>query len=732
MVLLQRREARVHEGHMGDFSGVIPVFEVAPLLWSLPLLPLAGALLAARIARLDGEPENGTTWVAPIATWLSTLATLPLAFRLGNLNGTQKALLAPGPVLFRSGTLDLHLGLTLDGLGIGFILLLLIAASLAQLGLLLAPGSTRQHLATSALISAATAATAFALLASCPIVSVIGAASLPLLGIFSHRNRIQGFSLLGEIPLLAGAAILTWGFVGAWSSGELLPANRDRFIAILQEKGVKNTSPGTGYLTLATTPGAHVSLDNNNKIIAEAPFVRLPVPAGPHTVKIDPGHGAEIETIQSFRLSEGSEALLLRLDGASDLAGITTLTNLHQGSTPVVLRGRLSETYWWGIPISFWTALLLATGLLLKLLPPRSSSTTYPQTLWLLVPQVGGLLIASLMAVRWLPLLALASAHPTTLLLFLYTGAALLALAGFLEYQPARTLGLCASASTALGFTAAASGAPESTALHSLLIATATLLGLWQIAQIERPNTPRTLASYQGAWSKDIQGGRWIKLAYAGIIGLLPVGFGWLEILRTQGELRVLLLPSLGLLSASLGRAIYTWSEGDGPEKTLPRNTKRGESDPPPSSYSSDPLPNALAKHFVLLPGILLLTLGPLGAASIYDAPLASWFRASLTPRTSSPNSTVLTFGLWFLLTGSALLGARWARLRHGSQRASDWSEQEPNFFPQRLLSPLLAGTHFTAEFISTKVARLGAFLASPLERLRRAAGLFGTKPNLR
>ena len=706
---------------MPDFSGSVPGVEVALLLWAMPLLPLAGALLASRMALLDEEPDGAALWAAPVFTWLSLLAALALVYRLAVLPGASRLLVAPGPVLLRLGSVDLHLGLGFDASSALASLVLLAVASLAQVGLAASPVALHRLQGTLGAVAGATAAGLLALLASCPLGMAVGSGALTLLGALacgvtgpgSSLPRRAALPLAGDVLLWIGGAVLGWGLTGAWSSDDFVPAASPRFVAVPREGTASRltVTQGQGYLTLATTPGARVFLDNNREPFAEAPFARRPLPAGPHTISIEPGPGMDAVELKKIRVEEGSEVALVRARGAGEAHGIAALLSLREGKEPVVPRGRLETGRWGGLPVGAGAGALLLVGLLLRGLPPWAPvSSPLPRALRLLVPQVGGLLVVALVAVRWLPLLGVSAGWPSWLPVLALAGAAALALVGLTERQPARALGFGGSASVLIGAAAAAAGAPEAAALQGAVASLALALGLWALAQIERQEAPWELAAHQGTPQEGAA--RWLKLSYAGLLGLLPLGFGLLEAARALGSARWLLLPLLPLLGASLGRAIYAVTEGEGPRQES-RNLRREEDQVLPAR-ESDPALDSLPARLSPVLGVALALLGPLGAAAIYEAPVASWLASTPSIRAPLPPVSAPLFLFWVVLTPAALLGARWARGRHGERRRANWAELEPSRQPQAPLLAASRGLLRAFEGLTCAVARLGGSSRPP------------------
>ncbi|MCS6901412.1 MAG: hypothetical protein RMJ98_17320 [Myxococcales bacterium] len=678
---------------MPDFSGFVPSVEVALLLWALPLLPLAGALLSFRMALLDEEPDSAALWAAPVSIGLALLAAVALAYRLAVLPGASRVLVAPGPTLLCLGSIDLHLGLSLDAFSSLASLLLLTVASLAQVGLATSSVTLHRLQGTLGTVAGATAAGLLALLASCPLVMVIGSGLLTLLGALACGASGPGSTLpkgvalplIGDVLLWGGAAVVTWGLTGTWGADGFIPAVRPYFVAVVREgEAARPTAPqGQGYLTLTTNPGARVFLDNRLEPFAEAPFVRHPLSAGPHSISVEPGPGMDRVELRKIRVEEGSEVVLVRAQGANESHGIVALCLLKEGREPVVARGRLGSVSWGGLPVSVWVAVLLLAGFLLRVIPPVAPvSSSLPRTLRLLVPQVGGVLLAVLAAVRWLPLLGVESGWSSWLLVFPLAGTAMLALLGLVESQPARALGFGASSCTLLAISAAAAGAPEAALLQGAVVALALALALWGLALIERQEAPWELAAYQGTSTEPAT--RWLKLAYAGLLGLLPLGFGVLEVARALGVARWLLPVLVPLLGASLGRVIYIVTEGKAPSQES-RNLRRREASGLPTR-PSDPVLDALLVRLSPVLGVVLVTLGPMGAATLYEAPVASWLASAPALRSSLPPVSASLFAFWAMLSPVALLGARWARSRYGEHRPGDWEDQEKSRLPQALL----------------------------------------------
>jgi hypothetical protein len=118
--------------------------------------------------------------------------------------------------------------------------------------------------------------------------------------------------------LVVGGSWLFCRFEGA-SPADSASDEPSRFMAVqMPEPDAEGAS-----LTLASVPGALVFLDEARTPIARAPFVRVSVPTGTHSIRIHPGSAGE-DTVLNESIADGSTTALVPVGPSLSFREITT------------------------------------------------------------------------------------------------------------------------------------------------------------------------------------------------------------------------------------------------------------------------------------------------------------------------------------------------------------------------------------------------------------------------
>jgi hypothetical protein len=108
--------------------------------------------------------------------------------------------------------------------------------------------------------------------------------------------------------MLFGSALLFWGLGGSWDDDGYTPETHPRVVA-----AHVGTPAGEASLTMTSLAGAAVFLDDARTSSLRAPFVRAPLAAGPHALRIHPGDGADEALLPHIEVAPGEEIALIPL-----------------------------------------------------------------------------------------------------------------------------------------------------------------------------------------------------------------------------------------------------------------------------------------------------------------------------------------------------------------------------------------------------------------------------------
>jgi hypothetical protein len=108
--------------------------------------------------------------------------------------------------------------------------------------------------------------------------------------------------------MLFGSALLFWGLGGSWDDDGYTPETHPRVAAAHVGAGASEAS-----LTMTSLAGAVVFLDDARTSSLRAPFVRVPIAAGTHALRIHPGDGADDALLPHVEVGQGEEIALIPL-----------------------------------------------------------------------------------------------------------------------------------------------------------------------------------------------------------------------------------------------------------------------------------------------------------------------------------------------------------------------------------------------------------------------------------
>ena len=351
---------------MLDQRGSVSSVLFTQLLWTLPLAPLAGALILAHLGLAERRAWRRGEHVHAVSPRLTTRVTLGAlfgavaalgyaAFVLGKRPEQGRALFAHGFTLFRIGQLDLGFDASLDPLAaIVAAFVCVVSIATAWIGASSAPRRERGaapwifHAYLLALTGAALFAvvadnlTTFAFGWATTVVAAYGMTAL-LTKDAVPRRRLFVAGYFGLAGLLLSSPLLFWGFGGSWTANDYVPDLDARFTAVVQE-GERRTEAGAearAFLSLRSAPGAVVLMDEARvPVLAEdgaagstparAPFARIPIPPGSHTFRIHTGALRDDLLVSRVVVDGGQEVTLVPVGpvlGFRELREQLALTN---------------------------------------------------------------------------------------------------------------------------------------------------------------------------------------------------------------------------------------------------------------------------------------------------------------------------------------------------------------------------------------------------------------------
>jgi hypothetical protein len=307
---------------MTDFAGPLHGIVLSRTLWTIVLFPLAGfvwhlAVARRSEARAGADPELARARAASRevgllsvgAAAVATLAHLAVMVRSPAGPAVRLQPLLPG---VRIGRLDASIDLWFDSLS-GSACALSCLVSLAALAFLARRPPAERGWRTWAWVELSLAgalvsfcADGFAGLAIGWTLSAAAAAWLAgwcdeRVGALVATRTGAGIGIL-----LLAASLVFWGLGGRWEAMDYAPGTSPRYLATHgQGSAAYAAAPARpageldadGSITMVDRPGSRIYLDDARAVSLRVPFVRRPLSAGSHSVRIHAGPATEDATL---------------------------------------------------------------------------------------------------------------------------------------------------------------------------------------------------------------------------------------------------------------------------------------------------------------------------------------------------------------------------------------------------------------------------------------------------
>jgi hypothetical protein len=330
---------------MTDYAGTVQRLVLSRTLWLVVAWPLAGfawQLLVAR-PRIERSLDAGDVLRelarARVAGFgcvaLTATATLGHALLLARLPAGARALYEPVARGARFGELDAGLDLLLDVRSLAVSALACVAALAAAAVLATRPAPERGW-RTWAWLHLALAGALASFLADGFVAAAMGWSLAVASGAWLASWRDPAAAVLvatrGALAvgaMLGAAALLFWGLGGTWDADGYARDARPRFAAVHGSTGA-----GDASLTMTTAAGARVFVDDARETPLRAPFVRAPIPAGSHALRLHLGDGADDALVARLDAAPGEEIALVPLGPTQ---------SFHAMADQMVLRGRAGQ-----------------------------------------------------------------------------------------------------------------------------------------------------------------------------------------------------------------------------------------------------------------------------------------------------------------------------------------------------------------------------------------------------
>ncbi len=411
---------------MLEYFGHVQRLALAPLVW-IVLFPALGALvvlyfLAREVVFRDPPaPKADARAMARVAAaslGLTLAAAVYHVALLAQRPEESRVLYAPLTRMCRVGQLDVHLALTLDPLSaIPCVLVAAIATLLvAREALQKRPEASPRALAAAC---ALVAGGELLFLADDVVIFLVGSqiAGASALVLFGPRGRARFVvERLGEMAILAGGAVLFWGLGGSWSDAEYVPDLNPRYVAVsslgspeghvatqenptrkreeeededkphqahvigsVMGKGATPPLTGKGYVTLASTPGALVYVDDAHTPWSDgneplrAPIVHRSISGGVHTFRVHPGDGSDDFLVTHAPAGAEADLSVVLVGGTLHFREIADQMALENARGEHFLGDAFRAKHLFGLTIPALLALLFGLGVLARAAPLGSS-----------------------------------------------------------------------------------------------------------------------------------------------------------------------------------------------------------------------------------------------------------------------------------------------------------------------------------------------------------------------
>jgi len=335
---------------MPDYAGMLQRLALSRTLWLVVAWPLAGLLWQLVVARRRiGRAGDADAVLRELASArvaglgciaLAATATLGHALLLARLPAGTRALFEPVSRGARFGDVDAGVVLLLDPRALAACGLAC-AVTLGAAAVLATRPAPERGWRPWAWLQLALVGALVSFLADGFLTVAIGWALASAAGAWLagwHDARAgavvgtRGAAALAA--MLFGSALLFWGLGGTWDDDGYTPETHPRVVAADVGAGA-----GEATLTMTSLAGAVVYLDDARTSSLRAPFVRAPVAAGTHALRIHPGESADDARLPHVEVAPGEEVALVPLGPTLSFHTMADELALRdRGGSPVVRR----------------------------------------------------------------------------------------------------------------------------------------------------------------------------------------------------------------------------------------------------------------------------------------------------------------------------------------------------------------------------------------------------------
>ncbi len=759
---------------MYEFSGSLQGIELSAALWLIPLLPLlvaAISVLKRVVPEQDKAQPLSVHWHLEAALGSLGLLLFEL-FELTSLPAHRRFLLDTLGSALRVGSLDVGLSLSLDPLS-AVVGLVAGACGVAVIAHAVLPEATKSAPTTvrrSEVLSLALGSLLLVVLASNLAVLLVGWAGASLAGYLLAAPGRGGVAFAigrtADLLLLAGAVLLFWTLGGSWSrSGEFTPDFQARVVAVQQKAATPadqddddTDNPGTlqrpnanGELSLNSLPGATVSVGGAKlcaighdgkrgglgvptqpcRVVARAPFERLPVPLAMQDFRLDLGPGENPLILRNVHVPPEADIQLGIAGSTLDFREMRDQLGMRDKSGSYALRADLVSKRLWGLSALALSLLLIALAGLAKCVEWPLSGRLRERSGSLLAGG-GGLIAGAYLLARFAFYMPVASTLGGLIALFGALTAIVAAAIALPSRDPARTVAAFGVGQVGLSFVGFGSGAAAGGVLELAIVVLATLALLLGVEDLDKAlgKAPDLTADGGLGTALPRSARAWFIAALAATAAPYPfVGVFWpREALLwgaftsgTTGAIPSAAPYLLGVIGAAglcfaVWRAYFLLFTGKAGRKQRPL-----VKNPPPAIHTRIVLGLAWLS---LVVGLLEASDRVLDSASpLFPAILDSWLGplARATDLSFNDLGTGMRLGLLLVGFGVPLFAWSAARRRYGPGRAKDWVKAEQRMKLLRWLERIGELRRLAAS-VGRSVMALGA----TLERLDGALAFGG------
>jgi len=390
---------------MPEFTGPVQHVELSTTLWLIVLLPLLGCVINLFFGRKLQASGFGAGWakslhIGSFGVSAVAIGAMLVSFALAVLHVVKLALLPHDArylychawQMVRMGSVEFNFDFALDPLSAVMILIITGVGSLIHIYSAGYMATEKSYWRFFTYLNLFVFSMLLLVLGDGFIVMFfgwegVGLCSYLLIGFWyqDYKKASAGMKAfvanrVGDWGFVVGLMLLFWGLGGSWLQGGFYqPDNLQRLAVVSVEtdeheageehggaprgRAAGKKLEGEASLTMTAFPGASVYLDGARTPFASSPFVKHPLRAGHHTLRIVPGGGVDDQELPSATIEAGGESMIAIVGPTLAFRQLHDQLVVKDSRGQQVLRESLtSKTVWGGISLVTLACICLFIG----------------------------------------------------------------------------------------------------------------------------------------------------------------------------------------------------------------------------------------------------------------------------------------------------------------------------------------------------------------------------------